>query len=248
MRAARLVTTATSPASSRKFARARATSACVCGIVAASLAVGLPSAGAAATPHCHGNATTSSTAGITDHDFTRVPGPTGTLASPLASSTLRFGHVYQLGDAGATVTFGGVRFGASAGTVLSLGCFGQVVGGPLLPSMRLESGSVTVFSSVRHPGGVDTVEALANPVLGYPRPLRFTVTRKLTTAGPPTEEGMFLDAGRFIEAPLGTTTVVTDGVGYTNVTPYVGASPGECRHAERAQRGDIRRVMRRRRA
>lgn len=213
----------------------RSASAFVCGLAAAVLVVGLPSAASAGGTHCRGSATISATAGITDHDFIGIPGPTGTLASPLASPTLRFGHVYQLGGTRATVTFGDVRFLATAGTVLSLGCFGQVVGGPLLPSLRLESGSVTVFGSVSHPGGVDTVEALANPVLGYPRPLRFTVTRKLTTAGPPTEEGMFLDAGRFIEAPLGTTTVVTDGAGYTNITPYVGPNPGSCRHADTAQ-------------
>jgi hypothetical protein len=212
----------------------RSASAFACGLAVALLVV-LPSAASARASHCHGNATISAVAGITDHNFIGQPGPTGTLASPLASPTLRFGHVYQLGNTRATVTFGDVRFLATAETVLSLGCFGQVVGGPLLPSLRLESGSVTVLGSVDHPGGVDTVEALANPVLGYPRPLRFTVTRKLTVAGPPSEEGMFLDAGHFIEAPLGTTTVVTDGAGYTNITPYVGESPGSCRHAERAQ-------------
>jgi hypothetical protein len=198
------------------------------------LAVAPPANASAAPSACTRIATISSKSGVTDHNFTKAPDANGSFAIPLAASRLHRGHAYELGSAKATITFGAVNFLVSAGSVFSLGCFGQVVGGPLLPSLHLQSGSVRVAGSVHHPGGVDTTEALATPVLGYAHRLRFTVTRKLTTPSELTEKGMFFDTHGFLEAPLGRTSVVTDGAGYTNITPYVGTRPGTCRHADSA--------------
>jgi hypothetical protein len=206
--------------------------ACAVGSV---LAVALPAVASAAPHPCRGPATISSPRGVTDHNFTRPPDTGGSFATPLRTSTLRVGHAFQLGNSKATVLFDGVRFSVKAGSVFSLGCYGQVVGGPLLPSLHLQSGSVRVSDSARNPGGVDTTEALANPVLDYGHRLTFTVNRALSNPSELTEKGMFFDAHGFLEAPLGRTTVVTDGAGYTNITPYVGVNPGTCRHADGAE-------------
>jgi hypothetical protein len=76
----------------------------------------------------------------------------------------------------------------TGGSVISLTCFGHVVGGPLLPSLRLQAGSVRVSSSLSRQGGVVTVEALANPVAGYAHRFSFTVSRELATRSPLTEK------------------------------------------------------------
>lgn len=212
----------------------RTKSTVMLGAICAGLGVLAPAAASAAPSACHGSAKISARAGVIDHNFTAAPDAQGSFASPLAASTLHRGHAYQLGRSRATVTFESVRFEVKARSVFSLGCFGQVVGGPLLPSLHLQSGSVRVSGSVSHPGGVDTTEALANPVLGYKHRLAFTVIRKLATPSQLTEAGMFFDARGFLEAPLGTSTVRTNGAGYTNITPYVGANPGTCRHADSA--------------
>jgi hypothetical protein len=198
------------------------------------LALALPAAASATPSACHQPATISSTTGVTDHNFTKAPDASGSFATPLTAPTLFVGHAYQLGGR-ATVGFAGRRFELSAGSVFSLGCFGQVVGGPLLPSLHLQSGSIRLSGSRSHPGGIDTTEALANPVLGYSHRLTFTIRRKLNTPSELNEAGMFYDVRGFINAPLGKTTVTTDGAGYTNITPYVGSSPGTCRHAHSAQ-------------
>jgi hypothetical protein len=203
--------------------------------IASVLAVALPCVASAKPSPCHGPATISSRHDVTDHDFTSAPDANGSFATPLSTSTLYPGHVYQLGSAKATVRFEGVRFSIKARSVFSLGCFGQVVGGPLMPSLHLQSGSVRMSDTVRNPGGVDTTEALAGPVLHYSHRLTFRVSRRLSRHSELTEKGMFFDARGFLEAPLGRTTVVTDGAGYTNITPYVGADPGTCRHAASAE-------------
>ncbi len=209
--------------------------------VLAMLAVSLPAVAGAAPSACQGPATISAAKGITDHNFTERPDANGSFATPLVTPMLHPGHAYQLGRSDATVTFRHVRFAIQSGSVFSLGCYGQVVGGPLLPSLHLQAGSVRVTGSVDHPGGLDTVEALANPALGYAHALTFTVKRTLSTPSKLTETGMFLDARGFLEAPLGRTTITTDGAGYTNVTPYVGPSPGTCRHADSAELTSTRR-------
>jgi hypothetical protein len=207
----------------------------VIGAITAPLMTALPAAAAPASSTCHRPATISSRAGVIDHNFTRAPDASGSFATPLAVSTLRVGHVYQAGAINVTVAVGATRFVVRPRTVFSLGCYGQVAGGPLLPSLHLVSGSIRVANTARSPGGVDTTEALANPVLGYSHRLTFVVERRLTTASGLNERSMFFDARGFINAPLGTTTIATLGAGYTNVTPYVGAHPGTCRHAQSAR-------------
>ncbi|MEA2145509.1 MAG: hypothetical protein QOG59_1096 [Solirubrobacteraceae bacterium] len=213
----------------------RLSRAIVLGSICAGLATALPAVASAAPHACQQRASISSRTGVIDHNFTHAPDAQGSFATPLAGLPLHVGHAYQLGASNVIIKFGETRFAVRARSVFSLGCYGQVVGGPLLPSLHLQSGSVRVAASVSHPGGVDTTEALANPVLGYSHRLTFTVTRRLTVPAQMTEPGMFFDTRGYINAPLGTTTVATLGTGYTNITPYVGAKPGTCRHADSAR-------------
>ena len=158
----------------------------------------------------------------------------GSFANPLADRALHRGHAYQLGRAKATVRFGGVRFELKGRAVFSLGCYGQVVGGPLLPSLHLQSGSVRVFGSVSDPGGVDTTEALANPVLGYKHRLSFTVTRRLTTPAQLTEAGMFFDTRGVPRSAAGYEHRTNRWRGVHQHHSLRRRKPGTCRHADSA--------------
>jgi hypothetical protein len=108
------------------------------------------------------------------------------------------------------------RAHVTAGTFVSMSCFGFAVGDPANnPALYVLQGTATVHDRGSRPLGVLTIEALVGPAPQQQgQRLNFTTGEHYGKHTPSTTR-----VGTLRHTP------------YINVTPYVGPEPGTCRHA-----------------
>lgn len=146
---------------------------------------------------------------------------------------LQRNHYYELRGVDVTVNFGGVLESLSSNAIVALACSGVAAGHPLnVPSLEMLRGSVDVHTTKSVPASVSTEEGLFAPVPGSAatafRVQRVLANSKVTVY----QELMWL--GGYDNQPSGTTRTNTLTALKLNVTPYVGADPGTCRHVDSA--------------
>jgi hypothetical protein len=162
-------------------------------------------------------------------------GPDAPSGAPLQGDRLRFPkHFYDVEGGAASIRYGSNAYDVKPGTVFKLGCYGPAKGAALRPALDLLVGSVHVTTGAVKPGGVFDEEGLYNPVPGGTQQMGYTVTRTLARQGLQFGDVVkwFAD---YANQPTGTTRATVDGKDPLNVTPYVGARRGQCRHAHGAR-------------
>ena len=193
----------------------------------------------ASTPTCATSATITSRQGTGWVDLYTQAHPNGVrydgreLTRSTNNST---SHFYELHDETITATFGTDTFTIGNNAVFSLVCSGVSKSqGAVMPAIQLFIGMVTVRTTSRVLGSVVTQEALIGPVTSNPA-MTYTVTRRLTQKQPPTAQQKMIGAFGFSNQLPGTTTTRTlADHKLVNVTPYVGARQGSCRHVRAAR-------------
>jgi hypothetical protein len=152
--------------------------------------------------------------------------------APLVGKTLKHRQVYEFRGVSAKIRFAGNTFKARPGTIVLLTTYAAAKGEPQRAALGLMTGRLDVTTRRSAPGGVTNEEGLFNPPVKIA--MRYRVERKLSSTDPvgPGDIGAFY--ANVASQRTGTTTITTLDGKPVNVTPYVGASPGTCRHADKA--------------
>lgn len=182
---------------------------CVVAVVTAGLVVG-PGVGPAGAARCQvGGAKVAKgelNAQKNEHDSSVVVDP---------GSKLRPSAEYRATEP-TVITWLRSRAQVTAGTFVSMSCFGFAVGDPANnPALYVLQGTATVHDRGTRPLGILTIEALVGPA--------------------PQQQGQrlnFTTGEHYGKHTPSTTRVHTlRHTPYVNITPYVGPEPGTCRHA-----------------
>ena len=142
-------------------------------------------------------------------------------------------HFYELHNVQVTLNYGGVTEILSGNAIVALTCAGVAAGDPLdVPNLKMLRGTLVVHATHKVPATVLTEEGLFGPVPGSAA-MVFRVHRSLADSHL-TLEGALAWYGDYNNQPTGTTATKTESDPKVNVTPYVGPSPGSCRHVDHA--------------
>lgn len=183
---------------------------------------------------CPTTATVKSVRDVTtDHSGTvtayNANSPSG---APLKTKTLTYRGFYSSQGVRVVLAFGRAKYVLDKDAIFALGCSGKAVGDPAkYPNLLLMQGHAIVSDPAGgYSGSVGTFEALVGPVNGDSRYIKFSTTRTLTQKTAPSLIDMMKWWHDFIDQPKGTTVGKTMSTPEVNITPYVGADPGRCRH------------------
>ena len=153
----------------------------------------------------------------------------------LEGGKVRFpGHFYEAID-DVVVTARGNTYSISKGATFKFGCYGRSPSDRnLKPALALLHGTAVVKTAAGAPGGVLTMEALADP--REDATMTYRVKRTLTKKGELTLDDRLAWFGDTISQPRGTTRVKAAKSGpIVGVTPYVGPRSGTCRYVHGAR-------------
>jgi hypothetical protein len=155
--------------------------------------------------------------------------PEGT---PLSGTTMKRRHVYEFRGLAATIRMGRTTYKAAPGTIVLLTQYAVSKTAPRWGALGMLVGTLDVTTPSRAPGGVTSEEGLFGPIDPYK--MRYRVSRELNDDAPvePNDVGAFF--ANVYNQRAGKTTVESLDGHTVNITPYVGAKPGTCRHADKA--------------
>ena len=196
------------------------------GLLALSVALIAPSSAHALEEKCKKTATVES-GDVLHHESFEA-------AEPLSGATIRRRSGFYRAESTVKLDYADNAYTIEPGSIFKIVCYGRSVKtGMTLPALDLLKGEAKVKTAAGKPGGVVTTEGLIDP--REDPTMTFTVSRKLAKAGEPSTDALLAWFAGYISAPLGTTTVDTNGKPDVGVTPYVGPKPGTCRYVHGAK-------------
>jgi hypothetical protein len=154
----------------------------------------------------------------------------GVLTKFTGKTLTRGAHFYELHGLSIRINFGGDSYTLNGSAVFMLSCSGLSAGvKAIMPSIAMLQGTAVVHTTRAVEGSVRTEEGLCGQV-PYSAATAYSVVRVLRqhTALTLTQKIYWYMA--YANQPSGTTTAKTLTTALINVTPYVGAGPGHCRH------------------